>query len=107
MYECIREHAEDNETKWCFDMFGKGSSFLQFLPLTPGPGKLLRASTKKVGTDTYRAPEIDSGTDYDPSAADIWSLGVTLFFMVSLKGLTTLVVTMDTRNSVTDPQHNH
>ena len=51
------------------------------MPVTE-PGELLRASTKGVGTDSYRAPEVN-GMDYDPSAADVWSLGVTLLFMVS------------------------
>ena len=50
--------------------------------MTVSSGQLLRANTKGVGTDSYRAPEVN-GIDYDPSAADVWSLGVTLVFMVS------------------------
>lgn len=55
----------------------------KFLPPTE-PGQLLRASTKGVGTDSYRAPEVN-GMNYDPSAADVWSLGVTLLFMVGIE----------------------
>lgn len=46
--------------------------------------KLLRTKTRGVGTESYRAPEVNSGRDYDPAAADVWSLGVTLFFFVSI-----------------------
>ena len=46
--------------------------------------KLIRTKTRGVGTETYRAPEVNSGLDYDPAAADVWSLGVTLFFFVSI-----------------------
>ena len=56
----------------------------QFLPVSDDPSELLRTATKGLGTDNYRAPEVNAGIhSYDPSAADIWSLGVTLFFMVS------------------------
>ena len=46
------------------------------------PMKLIRTKTRGVGTETYRAPEVNSGLGYDPAAADVWSLGVTLFFFV-------------------------
>ena len=45
--------------------------------------QLLRTKTRGVGTESYRAPEVNSGRAYDPSAADVWSLGVMLFFFVS------------------------
>lgn len=63
--------------------------------LTPAePGQLLRASTKGVGTDAYRAPEVN-GMDYDPSAADVWSLGVTLLFIVGVEHMVEKVKEMD------------
>lgn len=45
--------------------------------------QLLRTKTRGVGTESYRAPEVNSGRGYDPAAADVWSLGVMLFFFVS------------------------
>ena len=55
----------------------------QILPVSDDPTKVLRTKTKGIGTDNYRAPEVNAGLhSYDPSAADIWSLGVTLFFLV-------------------------
>ena len=57
----------------------------QFLSVSDDPTKVLRTKTKGIGTDNYRAPEVNTGIhSYDPSAANIWSLGVTLFFLVSL-----------------------
>ena len=51
--------------------------------MSDDPTKVLRTKTKGIGTDNYRAPEVNAGIhSYDPSAADIWSLGVTLFFLV-------------------------
>ena len=44
---------------------------------------MLRTATRGIGTDSYRAPEVNGIHGYDPSAADVWSLGVTLFFMVA------------------------
>ena len=55
----------------------------QILPISDDPGRVLRTATKGIGTDSYRAPEVNGPHGYDPSAADVWSLGVTLFFMVS------------------------
>ena len=64
----------------CLDVF---SMISQFLPVSDDPTKVLRTKTKGIGTDNYRAPEVNAGLhSYDPSAADIWSLGVTLFFLV-------------------------
>ena len=45
--------------------------------------QILRTKTRGVGTESYRAPEVNSGFGYDPSLADVWSLGVMLFFFVS------------------------
>ena len=53
--------------------------------------QLLRTKTRGVGTESYRAPEVNSGRGYDPAAADVWSLGVMLFFFVST--LCLLIVT--------------
>ena len=63
--------------------------FLQSLSLsqimTPTDDmRVLRTRTGGVGTEAYRAPEVNSGQAYDPAAADVWSLGVTLFFFVRL-----------------------
>jgi hypothetical protein len=49
------------------------------------PMHLVRTKTRGVGTESYRAPEVNSGRPYDPSAADVWSLGVTLFFFVGVE----------------------
>ncbi len=46
--------------------------------------KVLRTKTRNVGTESYRAPEVNSGLGYDPSFADVWSLGVMLFFFVRM-----------------------
>ncbi len=54
---------------------------------------MLRASTGGIGTDSYRAPEVTGKSDYDPSAADVWSLGVTLLFMVRTIDLRMFVTT--------------
>ncbi|KAG9406784.1 hypothetical protein AC1031_003108 [Aphanomyces cochlioides] len=36
-----------------------------------------------VGKSFYMAPEVVSGTLYDPKRADVWSLGIVLFMMVT------------------------
>ena len=58
--------------------------YLQIVP-QPNPMQLLRTKTRGVGTESYRAPEVNSGLEYDPAAADVWSLGVMLFFFVSIQ----------------------
>ena len=47
------------------------------------PVQVLRTRTSGIGTETYRAPEVNSGKAYNPAAADVWGLGVMLFFFVS------------------------
>ena len=47
------------------------------------PMQVLRTRTRGIGTETYRAPEVNSGKAYNPAAADVWGLGVMLFFFVS------------------------
>ena len=47
------------------------------------PMQVLRTRTHGIGTETYRAPEVNSGKAYNPAAADVWGLGVMLFFFVS------------------------
>ncbi len=38
----------------------------------------------RVGKDFYRAPEVsDATTEYDPAAADMWSLGIILFILLT------------------------
>ena len=51
---------------------------------TLDPAMVLRTATRGIGTDNYRAPEVNAMVEYDPSAADLWSIGMTLFFLVSV-----------------------
>lgn len=41
------------------------------------------ARTTPLGTNGYMAPEVYAGGPYQPPAADMWSLGVLLFVMLS------------------------
>lgn len=52
-----------------------------------GVSKLVPEGTNKIsiemiGTPAYSAPEIFGDSMYDPFAADVWSLGVTLYYML-------------------------
>ncbi|KAL3664147.1 hypothetical protein V7S43_011029 [Phytophthora oleae] len=38
---------------------------------------------RQVGKSYYMAPEIVAGGPYDPKAADVWSLGITFFIMLT------------------------
>ena len=69
---------------------------LQILPVRPNA--VLRTMTGNTGTvspgiqkfyittpviqEYYRAPEVHRSSGYDPGYADIWSIGMTLFFFV-------------------------
>ncbi|DAZ97858.1 TPA: hypothetical protein N0F65_003285 [Lagenidium giganteum] len=49
-------------------------------------GLSVRTSTKCsdiVGKAYYMAPEVAAGRSYDPAAADLWSLGIMLFIMLT------------------------
>jgi BR serine/threonine kinase len=41
-------------------------------------------ATEQCGSPHYMAPEVVAGGEYDPRGADIWSLGVVLFTLVSV-----------------------
>lgn len=56
----------------------KISDFGQSQILSEGESKL----TKTLGTPAFLAPEICAGEEYDGFAADIWALGVTLYFFI-------------------------
>ncbi|KAE9075734.1 hypothetical protein PF010_g24187 [Phytophthora fragariae] len=52
-----------------------------------------RASGRRVGKEYYMAPEIVAGETYDPKAADVWSLGIVLFMMLTGSPLVSLAST--------------
>ncbi|KAE9008850.1 hypothetical protein PF011_g10534 [Phytophthora fragariae] len=52
-----------------------------------------RAGGRHVGKKYYMAPEIVAGDLYDPKAADVWSLGIVLFIMVTGSPLVALAST--------------
>ncbi|KAF1318802.1 Serine/threonine protein kinase, partial [Globisporangium splendens] len=47
-----------------------------------------RVCTEKVGKAYYMAPEVVAEQAYDPAAADMWSLGIMLFIMITGSPLT-------------------
>lgn len=47
-----------------------------------------RVCKEKVGKAYYMAPEVVAEHEYDPAAADMWSLGVMLFIMITGSPLT-------------------
>lgn len=67
---------------------------------TLDPAMVLRTATRGIGTDNYRAPEVNAMMEYDPSAADLWSIGMTLFFLVGVEDMVARVQLLDqyTRN---------
>lgn len=58
---------------------------LAHLPQVPTPlhGPWDMACEGHVGTKSYCAPEVAHGAPYDATAADVWSLGCTLFALVT------------------------
>ena len=62
---------------------------------TLDPAMALRTTTRSIGTDSYRAPEVNALKEYDPSAADLWSIGMTLFFLVAVEEMVARVQTLD------------
>uniref|UniRef100_H3GDM1 Protein kinase domain-containing protein n=1 Tax=Phytophthora ramorum TaxID=164328 RepID=H3GDM1_PHYRM len=49
-----------------------------------------RVCHERVGKAYYMAPEVVAGVPYDPLAADVWSLGIILFVMLTGSPLTPL-----------------
>ena len=56
--------------------------------------------TKRVGLDAYKAPEIILGHKYDGEKADIFSLGVLLFFIMNYKAPFPISKVIKNKNAV-------
>ena len=83
----------------------------------PCPSRTTRFGRKKsmksdtfCGSQPYAAPEILSGTKYDPLQADIWSLGVVLYILITgefpfAESLNSDMVEMQMRRQWCIPRH--
>jgi serine/threonine protein kinase len=57
-------------------------------------------SESRAGTFLFKAPELGARKAYDPFKADIWSLGVTLFFLATGRVPWSGVTTMEVRQEI-------
>ncbi|KAG7387041.1 NUAK SNF1-like kinase 1 [Phytophthora pseudosyringae] len=54
-----------------------------------------QVSDRHVGKNYYMAPEVVTGDAYDPKRADVWSLGIVLFMMLTGSPLVSLASTSE------------